>query len=92
MNKATPRSIRLFALLVLLVLVTYLAAHRHGLTASQAVGEAAGEVVQVGGMAVRDGYAITATLALVALLGFVMWTVLRAHEGGDKATPTGDGV
>jgi hypothetical protein len=87
MSKATPRSIRLFALLVLVVLVAYLAVHRHGLTANQATGEAGGEVIQAGSMATRDGYAIVASLVFVALVGFVAWTVLRASKGEDEAVP-----
>jgi hypothetical protein len=92
MERVTRFWIRLVALVVFLALVTYLAVHRNGLTANEAVGETVGEAVSAGRMALRDGYAMAATLALVALFGFVAWTVLRAHKRGDKATPSGDGV
>jgi hypothetical protein len=87
----TRRTIRLVALLVLLALVAYLAAHRKGLTTNQAVGEAAGTVVEGGSMAARDRYAIVASLVLVALFGFVMWTAVRANKG-EHAAPPGNGA
>jgi hypothetical protein len=92
MKKVTRREIRLVAFLVLLVLVTYLAVHRNGLTVKEAEDEAVGEIVKVGRMVVLDKFAIVASLVLVTLFGFVAWTVLRGHEGEDTAMPPGDGV
>jgi hypothetical protein len=92
MEKETRFLIRLAALLVLLALVTYLAAHRKGLTFQEAEVEAGGEVVELRRMVLRDGFAMAAALALVALFGFVAWTVLRPKEREDKAAPQGGGA
>jgi hypothetical protein len=85
--KMTRQTIRLVALLVILVLVAYLAVHRNGLTAKESEDEAVGEVVDVGRMADRDGYSIVASVVLVALFGFVIWKVLRATKVEDEAKP-----
>jgi hypothetical protein len=85
--RMTRQTIRLATLLVFLALVAYLVVHPNGLTTNQAVGEVEGEAVEVGRMAVRDKYAIIASLVLVALFGFVMWAAIRANKGEDEAKP-----
>jgi hypothetical protein len=85
--KLTRLKVGPVALLVLLVLLTFLVVHRRGLTAAEAEGEAEGAVVKVEDTVARDEYAAVAFLALVALFGFVTWTALRAHEGEGKAMP-----
>jgi hypothetical protein len=88
MNKVTPQKGRLVVVLVFLVLLTYLAVHRHRLlTQKEAEDEAVGSAVTLKDMATHDGYAVVAVLALVALFGFVMWAVLHANQGEDKAMP-----
>jgi hypothetical protein len=79
------------AVLVLLALLTLLAVHRRGVTAEEAQGEAVGAAVKLGGMAVRDEYAVVASLALLALFAFVTWIALRADDGQDGAKPPAGG-
>jgi hypothetical protein len=91
--RMTRHTIKVVALLVFLVLLAYLAAHRNGHTTDEAVGEAVGDVVKVERMADRDGYSMVASLFLVALFGFVMWTALRGNKREDEAKrPPGNGA
>jgi hypothetical protein len=84
--KMTRQTSRVVALLVFLVLVAYLAVHRNGLTDKEAAGEAVGQVVTVQRTAARDRYVMVASVGLVALFGFVMWTALRNNRE-DEAKP-----
>src|SRR5262245_14013527 len=85
MKKVTWHKSRLVVLVVLLALLTYLVAHRNGLTEKATEDEAIGAVARLKNMVIYDDYAIVAFLALVATFAFVAWTVLRANEGEDKA-------
>ena len=75
------------AVLVLLALLTLLVVKRQHLTAEEAVDDAALVGVKLEERAFRDVFGQVACIALVALLGFVMWTALRAKEGEEKAVP-----
>jgi hypothetical protein len=72
-------------LLVVLALLALLAIHRRGLTVKQAEDGAVEEVVKVEDDAFRDEYTIVASLAVIAMFVFVIWTVLRANKGADQA-------
>ena len=75
------------ALLVLLVLLTFLVVKRIDLPAEEAAGEAVRPVAKLWDTVVRHERAAAAVLALIALFAFVLWTALRAHKGEDKAMP-----
>jgi len=78
---------RVAAFLVLLTLLIYLWNHRKGLTAGQAVGETVEVVDKVSGDAVHNEYRAVTVVVLIAMFAFVMWTVLRANQGENKAMP-----
>jgi hypothetical protein len=73
--------------LVLLALIALLAIHRKGLTADEAAEEGVGVVVRLEDDVFRDEYRTVATLAVIAMFAFVMWTVLRAKKEADKTMP-----
>jgi hypothetical protein len=85
--KLTRLKVGPVALLVLLVLLTFLVVHRRGLTTAEAEGETVGAVVKLEDGVARDQYAAVAFVALAALFGFVMWAALRANAGEDKVMP-----
>ena len=87
MKKETGLKIGPVAVLVLLVLLTFLVVKRRSLTAQEAVDDAVRAVVKVEDKVVRHERAAIALLAVMALFAFVAWTALRANEGEDKAMP-----
>jgi hypothetical protein len=87
MQRLTRLKVGPVAVLLLLALLTYLAVHRRGLTAEEAVDEPVVAVVKGGDSVVRDRHVAVAFVALAAIFGFVTWTALRAKEGADKALP-----
>jgi uncharacterized membrane protein len=87
MKRLTRLKVGPVAVLLLLALLTYLAVHRRVLTTEEAEGEAVGAVVTLEDTVDRDKYVAVSIVALVALLGFVAWTALRAKEGADKELP-----
>ena len=75
--------------LVLLGLIALLAIHRKGLTADAAAAKGVGVAVRMEDDVFHDEYRTVATLAVIAMFAFVMWTVLRANQGENKAMPPG---
>jgi hypothetical protein len=91
MTKVTRLRLAPFALLVLLVLLTFLVVKRQNLTTEDAEDDAARAVVQVEHRVAHDVLAAVAILAVVALFAFVTWMAVRARAGEGNATPpTGD--
>jgi hypothetical protein len=83
MKKVTRHKVSPVALLVLLVLVMLIAVRHRYLTAKEA--ETTG--VQVVDNVVHARPPTIAVVAMVALLAYVLWTVLRANQGEAKAMP-----
>ena len=82
MTKDTRFSVAPVVVLVLLVLLMLLAVHRR-LT----VEEAEKTVVTVENSVVRDSHSTVVLVGMVALFGYMIWTVLRANQGEAKAMP-----
>jgi len=84
MKNVTRLLIGPVAVLVLLALAVLLAAHRIG---GRGAEEPVGAVVKLGDRVVQDSHATIAFVGLMALFAFVMWIILRANAGEDKAMP-----
>jgi hypothetical protein len=82
MKKETRFNVAPGALLMLLALVMFIAVY-NGLTAD----EVENEVVKVEDNVVHDSYSTVAFVAMVAMFGYVIWTVLRANPGEAKSKP-----
>src|SRR6516225_4294752 len=78
--------------LVLLGLIALLAIHRKGLTADAAAAKGVGVAVRMEDDVFHDEYRTVATLAVIAMFAFVMWTVLRAKKRADQGDAAGQGV
>jgi hypothetical protein len=81
MKNVTRHKISPVALLVLLVLLMLIAVRHQVLTAEAAEKS----VAEVQDTVVRGRPWAVAVVAMVALLAYVMWTVLRANQGEAKA-------
>jgi len=82
MKKDARFSVAPVVVLVLLLLLMLLAVHRR-LT----VREAEEAVVTVHTRVVRDSYSTVVLVGMVALFGYMTWTVLRASPGESKLMP-----
>ena len=82
MKKDTRFNVVPVAVLVLLVLLMLRAVHRR-LT----VEEAEKTVVTVENSVVRDSHSTVVLVGMVALFGYMTWTVLRASPGESKLMP-----
>jgi hypothetical protein len=83
MKTETRFNVAAGALLMLLLALVILLALHNGLAAD----EVEKSVVKAEENVVDDSYSTVAFVAMVAMFGYVIWTVLRADQGGAKSMP-----